>query len=167
MSATGDSSWEPCYRLGLRFYAERLFNPDGAPRWMSDRDYPHDIHGAAQGILTFCRHVTEYPGLADRVARWAIRWMYSSEGRFYYQQTRFGTRTFTLLRWCNAWMFRALSEYVACGQYVTEHVSPDSHPQFQLKPSAVLREEPEAAQVLPPPQRSSVHERFETTLRSP
>jgi hypothetical protein len=30
-------------------------------------------------------------------------------GRFAYQQTRWFRKSFTLLRWCNAWMFRALT----------------------------------------------------------
>ena len=109
MEATGDRRWEPQYRKGLAFYAERLFNADGAPRWMSDVEYPHDIHGAAQGSLTFARHLREYPDLAPRVAEWAIDLMYDPAGRFYYQQKRLFRKKFTLLRWCNAWMARALS----------------------------------------------------------
>ncbi len=114
MAASGDRRWEPDYRLGLKFYAERLFNPDGAPRWMSDRDTPHDIHGAAQGILTFARHRDDWPGLAERIAAWALANMCDPSGRFYYQQTRFYTKRFTLLRWCNAWMARALAELRGC-----------------------------------------------------
>lgn len=36
MESTGDRQWESAYWQGLDFYAERLFNPDGSPRWMSD-----------------------------------------------------------------------------------------------------------------------------------
>ncbi len=109
MRASGDRSHEPAYRSGLRFYAGHLFAPDGAPRWMSDQDFPRDIHGAAQGILTFARHDAEYPGLADRVAAWALAHMYHPDGRFYYQMTRRYTKRFTFMRWCNAWMARALA----------------------------------------------------------
>ena len=109
MNATDDRQWEAKYRLGLDFYARKLFNADGAPRWMSDRDYPHDIHGAAQGILTFARHRNAFPDLAERIAAWALSNMYHPAGRFYYQQMRYYTKRFTLLRWCNGWMARALA----------------------------------------------------------
>jgi hypothetical protein len=109
MEATGDRMGESGYAKGLAFYAENLFNADGSPRWMSDRDYPHDIHGAAQGIITFARHRPEYPELADRIAAWALDTMYHPDGRFHYQQTRRLIKRFTLLRWCNAWMARALA----------------------------------------------------------
>jgi hypothetical protein len=123
MVASGDRSHEGRYETGLRFYAEKLFNADGSPRWMSDADYPHDIHGAAQGILTFCRHMKEWPGLALRIADWSLTNMYDPEGRFYYQDTRWGRKKFTLLRWCNAWMAFALS---ALALHLKKHAAPAS-----------------------------------------
>lgn len=113
MASTGDRQWAEHYDRGLKFYAEKLFNPDGSPRWMSDQNYPHDIHGAAQGIITFARHRAEYPGLAERIIAWAQAHMYHSTGRYFYQQGKHWTRRFTLLRWCNAWMVRALGCYLA------------------------------------------------------
>jgi len=112
IEATGDGQWRSQYDLGLKFYAEELFNADGAPRWMSDKNYPHDIHGAAQGILTFSRHQKEYPQLAEKILSWSVSNMYHSSGRFYYQKTARYTKRFTLLRWCNGWMARGLSAYV-------------------------------------------------------
>jgi uncharacterized protein YyaL (SSP411 family) len=109
MDATNNREWQSVYDNGLRFYAENLFNSDGSPRWMSDEDFPHDIHGAAQGVLTFARHQAEYPGLAESITRWALNEMYDPGGRFYYQQSPGGKKTFTLLRWCNGWMARGLA----------------------------------------------------------
>lgn len=109
MQTTGDRQWQPQYDAGLRFYAEHLFEPSGAPRWMSDRAFPYDIHGAAQGILTFSRHLDTHGELALRIASWALDEMYDPEGRFYYQRTRWYTKKFTQLRWCNAWMVRGLA----------------------------------------------------------
>lgn len=109
MEATGEEWGREAYERGLAFYAQYLFNADGAPRWMSDRDYPHDVHGAAQGILTFSRHLDTHGDLARRIAQWALDHLYDPEGRFYYQQTPRMTKRFTLLRWCNAWMARALA----------------------------------------------------------
>lgn len=113
--ATGNRQYDDRYDAGLRFYAEQLFNPDYSPRWMSDVDYPHDIHGAAQGILTFARHNAEYPGLSLHIAQWAIGHLYNPEGKFYYQERKYYTKRFTLLRWCNAWMARALSALLRHG----------------------------------------------------
>jgi hypothetical protein len=111
MDVTGERAWQPQYDAGLTFYAERLFEPDGAPRWMSDQGYPYDIHGAAQGILTFSRHLRTHGDLAHRIVDWTLKNMYNPEGRFYHQKTRWYTKTFTQLRWCNAWMVRALAAY--------------------------------------------------------
>ena len=113
MTATGDPEFRRSYEHGLRFYAKELFNSDGSPRWMSDKDYPHDIHGAAQGIATFSRHMKEWPELALKIAGWSLERMYDTDGRFYYQETRWGRKRFTYLRWCNAWMALGLSA-LAC-----------------------------------------------------
>ncbi len=111
MDATGDYQWQSHYDNGLKFYADRLFNNDGSPRWMHDKDYPHDIHGAAQGILTFSRHMDSYGELTNKIVNWSLENMYE-DGRFYYQKTESYTKKFTLLRWCNGWMARGLSSYL-------------------------------------------------------
>jgi uncharacterized protein YyaL (SSP411 family) len=116
--ATGDSGFSEKYTTGLKFYATRLFEENGAPRWMHNRRYPHDIHGAAQGILTFSRHMQEYPELASKIQSWTIENLYDSSGFFHYQQTRWLTKRFTLMRWCNAWMLRAIG---AMMRYKAEH----------------------------------------------
>ena len=122
MAFTGDNEWLNRYQLGLRYYEENLFLANVAPRWMNDRTFPHDAHGAAAGILAFTRaaryfaleaarpdteRARHYSDLADRVLCWTIRNLYSSEGYFYYQKGRFRTKRFNLMRWCNAWMSRA------------------------------------------------------------
>lgn len=110
MDATGNYEWQDKYDSGLLFYAEKLFNEDGSPRWMNDKDYPHDIHGAAQGVLTFARHLDRHGALANKIIQWSLENMYTP-GRFYYQKMPNYTKRFTLLRWCNGWMTRALSHY--------------------------------------------------------
>ena len=77
---------------------------------MSDQQFPYDVHGSAQGILTFARHEADYPGLAERIATWAIDNLYDGRGRFWYRKTRTGTDRRFFLRWNNGWMARALSE---------------------------------------------------------
>ncbi len=109
MAALDRWQWKGAYEKGLIFYEKELFNEDGSPRWMSHKDFPHDIHGAAQGILTFSQASRNgYPTgeLAQKIFHWAVNNMYHDEGRFFYQKTKYWTKRFTLLRWCNAWMFR-------------------------------------------------------------
>jgi hypothetical protein len=77
---------------------------------MSDQSFPHDVHGSAQGIITFARHQLEYPGLADRIAGWALEHLYDGNGAFWYRRTRRRTDRTLFLRWNNGWMSRALSE---------------------------------------------------------
>ena len=121
MKATATSEYREAYDKGLEFYAKKLFNNDGSPRWMNDKDFPHDIHGSAQGIITFSRHLTQYPGLSQKIVTWTLDNMYHSDGRFYYQQTPWFTKRFTLLRWCNAWMFRALARLHHAVSNVVNH----------------------------------------------
>ncbi len=106
------------YSRGLEFYRERLFESDGAPRFMHDQKYPFDIHGAAQGIITFAlaeRATGEGRSFSQRVLRWTIEHMYDSHTHwFYYQQRRlYGTRI-RLLRWCQAWMAWAIGCHTEC-----------------------------------------------------
>jgi hypothetical protein len=74
---------------------------------MSNQVYPMDVHGAAQGIITFA--LAGDLEFASRIAHWTIRHLYKGDGNFMYQRTRFYTKRFTLMRWCNAWMARALA----------------------------------------------------------
>ncbi len=113
INSSRNDAWRSVHEQGLHFYANKLFNHDGSPRWMSDQDFPHDIHGAAQGILTFSAPPAthSHPDTAANITQWAISNMYNPQGRFYYQETKYYRKKFTLLRWCNAWMARALSRH--------------------------------------------------------
>ncbi len=110
--ATSDLGFDQVYREGLHYYREHLFCADGAPRWMNDKEYPYDIHGAASGILCFVRAAATDPAYAEMaklICDWTLDNMYDSRGFFYYQKTRWLTRRFCLLRWSNGWMCRALA----------------------------------------------------------
>lgn len=111
--ATGDQTFLPNYLRGLNFYKDHLFLPDGAPKWMHNKVYPHDIHGSAQGIITFSRAARldkDHRHLAEIIAQWTLDNLYDRRsGYFYYQSGRLWTKKFTLMRWCNAWMAWALA----------------------------------------------------------
>lgn len=93
----------------LEFYREVLFERSGAPNWDETDRYPKDVHAAAQGILVFT-----YAGdleFARRIVEWTLDELYAGDGRFYYRKYRLLTSRTTLMRWCQAWMSYALSEY--------------------------------------------------------
>lgn len=113
---TGDDRYMEAYWKGLEYYRINLFEPDGAPRWMNTQKYPFDIHGAAQGILSFkkaARHKPEYLYQAETIANWTINNLYRSETcDFAYRKGRLFKWNYSLMRWCNAWMARALAELI-------------------------------------------------------
>lgn len=111
---TGDDRYHSTYLLGLDFYHHYLFTSDGAPKWMHDKTYPHDIHGSAQGIITFSRankHAPEYREICEKIIDWTLIHLYKPKTHdFIYRKGRLLTWNYSLMRWCNAWMVRALAE---------------------------------------------------------
>jgi hypothetical protein len=118
---SGNEEFVPAYRQGLDYYREHLFDPDGAPRFMNHRRWPRDIHGAAQGIITFSlaqAAIGQGADTATRVLRWTLANMWDPRsGWFHYQQRRLGSLRIPLLRWAQAWMAHALGVYLEhCGE---------------------------------------------------
>jgi rhamnogalacturonyl hydrolase YesR len=111
---TGDGSYMQVYWNGLKYYQQYLFEPDGAPRWMNNKKYPFDIHGAAQGIISFAKaakHDAKFTAQAKLIADWTVTHLYRRESHdFSYRQGRYLKWNYSLMRWCNAWMTRALAE---------------------------------------------------------
>ncbi len=111
---TGDDRYMHTYWKGLEFYRAHLFEPDGAPRWMNDKKHPFDVHGSAQGMLTFSkagRYKAACRVQALQIASWTIRNLYNpAQKEFFYRKGRFYDWKYSLMRWCNAWMARALGE---------------------------------------------------------
>jgi hypothetical protein len=116
------AEFEDAYRRGLRFYRERLFEPDGAPRFRHDRRYPFDIHGSAQGTITFAL-ASSWTGDATQadmsrlILDWAVRNMYDSRSHWFdYQHGRLLRTHIRELRWCQAWMAWAIGCHLEhCG----------------------------------------------------
>jgi hypothetical protein len=115
IETTGDKSLFEKYKQGLEYYRKNLFEKDGAPRWMNDRKFPHDIHGAAQGIISFTKaskYFPEHLQWADTIAEWTFNNLYRKKQHdFIYRKGRFYKWNYSLIRWCNGWMCRALAEY--------------------------------------------------------
>jgi hypothetical protein len=118
--AAASDEFEAAYRRGIDFYRRRLFEPDGAARFMHDRLYPIDIHGCAQGILTFSlqqRHQGTGGEFARTVLDWTLNNMWDPRsGWFYYQKRRAYRTAIRELRWCQGWMSWALACHLEiCG----------------------------------------------------
>jgi hypothetical protein len=117
--AAGSDEFDEPYRRGIDFYAKQLFEPDGAPRFMSDRRYPFDIHGSAQGVITFSlqqQHHGEGAAMAGKILDWTMANMWDPQsGWFYYQKRRWFRTKHRELRWCQGWMSWALASYLELG----------------------------------------------------
>lgn len=114
---TGDNQYMTVYWRGLDYYQKHLFEQNGAPRWMNNKKYPFDVHGAAQGIISFAkaaRYDKAFLSQAVIIADWTLANLYRSNTHdFAYRRGRFVTWNYSLMRWCNAWMARALGEIVS------------------------------------------------------
>lgn len=108
---TGEQRYEQALADAVAFYREDMFEDDGAPNWDESDAYPRDIHAAAQGILVFT-YAGDLP-TAGRILEWTLDNLYAGEGRFYFRKHRLYTKRITLMRWCQAWMAYAMSEYLA------------------------------------------------------
>ncbi len=131
---TGSSMFTSTYERALEFYRTTLFDASGAPHWDETSEYPRDIHAAAQGILVFT-YAGEFD-FARQIIRWACQNLSDGDGRFFFRQHRFYTKRITLMRWCQAWMAYALSEYLAArygpgvNQFGRTHPSDATRPEF-------------------------------------
>jgi hypothetical protein len=112
----GSEEFRAAYDKGIDFYRRRLFESDGAARFMNDKLYPIDIHGCAQGVITFALQ-QRYHGtggdMSGRVLDWTLANMWDPDSGWFYYQKRAHYRTAVReLRWCQAWMSWALACYL-------------------------------------------------------
>ena len=109
-------SWQAALDAGCRFYEKRFFLADGTPGYYHDQLHPHDVHSAAQGIITFVEMTDLTPNakaMAARVIRWTIDHLQDPSGFFYFQIHRFYTIKTSYMRWAQSWMLYALSLYLS------------------------------------------------------
>ena len=113
----GDYDWEliQSYLKGIHFYFSKQFDSNGMSRYRYPRKYPVDIHNQAQGIITFSkagRFDEKYLKFAKTIAVWTINNMQDDSGYFYYQKYPFMTNKIPYMRWGQAWMLYALSNFL-------------------------------------------------------
>jgi hypothetical protein len=107
-----DAATERAWKRGLRFYADKLIEPSGIPRYTPGSRYPIDGQYAAQAIETFARAASREPDIA--VGRWSVfsyarSHLARSDGAFCFQRRRFWTSRIAHPRWVQAPMLRALA----------------------------------------------------------
>jgi hypothetical protein len=112
----GEREWTAALGAGCQFYEQRFFLADGAPGYYHDRLKPHDVHSAAQGVITFVEMTDLMPNakaMASRVVRWSLDKLQDPAGFFYFQKRRFYTNKTSYMRWAQAWMLYALSLFLS------------------------------------------------------
>lgn len=111
------SALEKCYN----HYLINFFEDNRIPKLMPDRKYRIDIHSCAESINCLCELSETFPqGIetAKKVLFWTVENLQDNNGYFYYgiHKSRFFRFTFTskiqYIRWGQAWMLKALSNYV-------------------------------------------------------
>ena len=97
----------------MKYYISNFFLNDGTPKYYNNAIYPIDIHSPAQLVVTLARinRLKESKNLIDNVLNWTITNMQSPEGYFYYQIKPLISSKIPYIRWAQAWMFYALSDY--------------------------------------------------------
>ena len=104
------------FDLGLKYYVEHFFLPNGTARYYDDRTFPIDIHSLCQAIVVLSDPLAGQDELGGCVLSWMLRHMWSPKGYFYFRKGRYHTNKICYMRWSQAWAFHALSAYLNARQ---------------------------------------------------
>ncbi|HEX3108189.1 MAG TPA: delta-aminolevulinic acid dehydratase [Thermoanaerobaculia bacterium] len=107
-AALGTSEFDSVIARGFESWKTSMITAEGIPKYYADRLYPIDAHCVAQSILTFLEF--EDVAQAAKIARWAVANMQERDGHFDYQLLKHYRIRIPYMRWCQAWMQRALTE---------------------------------------------------------
>jgi hypothetical protein len=104
------------YKKCLKSYEEKFWGPNGEPYWSVKYRYPYDIHSAANGIISFAKASVidkKYLDKSKLILDWTIKNMYrEKEQDFIYRIFGPIKYNYSFVRWGNAWMCYAISEYL-------------------------------------------------------
>jgi hypothetical protein len=101
-------------KLGAKYYFKNQFKETGQSIYRVPNDYPVEIHNQAQGIITLTRLAylsKEYAPFVTTIANWTSENMQSKKGYFYYKKYPLHTIKTPFMRWSQAWMLLALTEF--------------------------------------------------------
>ena len=99
---------------GAHFYSQKMFDKRGKALWRYPSKWPLDIHNQCQGVITFSklsRLDDKYFKTLKKITTYMINEMYHEE-KFIYQKWPFMTNDIAYPRWCEAWPYVALTEYL-------------------------------------------------------
>lgn len=119
---TGRADFHDAAVRYYHFYRGELIHRDGdlvMPKMTPASIYPVNIHSCSEAILVASTLYAEFPQAREDLVpltRWALANMQSSDGSFAYSRRRALGREivhdFPYLRWGQAWMMLALSQYL-------------------------------------------------------
>ncbi|MGA1822557.1 MAG: hypothetical protein ACMUIG_08515 [Thermoplasmatota archaeon] len=104
------------------FY-EKQFNQDGRSYFRYPRKWPTDVHSQAQGIITFSklsRFSDYYLIKAGKILDWTKGNMLSKDGHFHYHKWPMMKNRISYIRWGQAWMLSAITEFLIRGKKLSE-----------------------------------------------
>jgi len=108
-----DTLCQPHYDLGLRYYVQNFFLPDGTAKYYDNKVFPVDIHSLCQAVVLLSHPlVVGQSELLERTLTWMLKHMWSPKGYFYYRKGRFHTNKICYMRWSQSWAFHALTSYL-------------------------------------------------------
>lgn len=115
---TGEDCFNDVIQKGATYYLDNFFTAEGVPKYFDNQLYPIDIHCVAQLMITLSKlgMFHSKKALIDKVLKWTIINMQDKEGFFYYQRRKYFSNKIPYMRWAQAWMFYALSEYLLCSE---------------------------------------------------
>lgn len=99
------------YIKGNEYYINNLFRSDRLPKLYHNKDYPLDIHCFASAII-YLTQTGQKPEYLEKILNYVIDEMQLPSGDFIFRVCSFYTNRNIYMRWCNAWMFYALSYYL-------------------------------------------------------
>ena len=110
---TEEESFKDSFKKGFEYYLKNFFSENKIPKYYHNKIYPIDIHSPAQLIvtLTSSNQLDMHKELAENVLKWTIDNMQSSSGYFYYQIKKGVSSKISYMRWAQAWMFKAFTDY--------------------------------------------------------
>lgn len=102
----------------VQHYLDELFL-DGLPKFKPSSFYPVDIHSLAVAIITLVNvkgYDPRIPNYLESTLEFTIKEFQSTSGYFYYRIEKIGSMKwkvkFPYIRWAEAWMLYALTEYL-------------------------------------------------------
>jgi hypothetical protein len=119
MKYTNEYIFNDSFTKGIDYYLTNFFLPNGTPKYYHNQIYPIDIHSPAQLIATLSRtnNFYNHTALIKKILNWTIQNMQSPKGYFYYQLKKGISSKIPYMRWAQAWMFYAFSEYFKSTNY--------------------------------------------------